>query len=179
MYWKVTFNIFPKKFTSQRGHTNIFIIFGALFHSTQNKQFIVLFNHFWKIENSFSYQRPLTGWPHPSVRVARRWGLRWRDSDQQDLLDIAHTSVAQVEAIGHWSDLAGDDGDSAEHDRRVPDDLWLHWWYKGLWHTQQLLTNLTKPLIEPPTLYNASSDESSGTAEQNSSASHGPVATAW
>ena len=50
MYGKVTFNIFPKKFTSQRGHTKIFIIFGALFISTQNNQIIALFNHFCKIE---------------------------------------------------------------------------------------------------------------------------------
>ena len=50
MYYKVTFNIFPKKFASQRGHTKIFIIFGAPFNSTQNKQILALFNHFCKIE---------------------------------------------------------------------------------------------------------------------------------
>ena len=49
---KVTFNIFPKYFTSQRGHTKIFINFGALFISTQNKQIIALFKHFCKIEKS-------------------------------------------------------------------------------------------------------------------------------
>ena len=54
-YWKVIFNIFPKYLTSQWDHTKIFIIFGVLFNSTQNKQIIALFKHFCKIEN-FHFQ---------------------------------------------------------------------------------------------------------------------------
>ena len=87
--------------------------------------------------------------------------------------------MVRVETLGHWSDLAGDDGGSVEHGRRAPGDLRLHRRYKGLRRTQQLLTDLTEPLIEPATLYNASSDERSSTTEQNSLVSHGPVATAW
>ena len=38
-------------------------------------------------------------------------------------LDNAHTPVVRVEALGHWSDLAGDDGVSTEHIRHVPSNL--------------------------------------------------------
>ena len=86
--------------------------------------------------------------------------------------------MARVEALGHSSDLADDDGGSAEHDQCTPDDLRLHWRYKGRRRTQYLLTNLTEQLIEPTALPNASNDAHSGTAEQDSPASHGPVATA-
>ena len=66
MYRKVTFNIFPKYFTSQRGHTKIFIIFGALFNSTQNKQIIALFNHFCKLEK-FIFKQTVTNIGVPPV----------------------------------------------------------------------------------------------------------------
>ena len=73
MYWKVTFNIFLKYFTSQRGHTKLFIIFGALFISTQNKQIIALFNHFCKIEK-FIFIKTATDRVTPPV--SPRWPRR-------------------------------------------------------------------------------------------------------
>ena len=87
--------------------------------------------------------------------------------------------MARVEALGHWSDLADNDGSSAEHGRRAPGDLQLHRRYKGRRRTQYLLTNLTEQLIEPTTPPNASNDARSGMAEQDSLASRGPVSTAW
>jgi len=68
MFLKVTFNIFSRKLTSQSGHTKIFIIFRALFISTQNKQITALFNHFCKIEK-FIFKQTVTERVTPPVSL--------------------------------------------------------------------------------------------------------------
>ena len=93
MYWKVTFNIFPKNFTSQRGHTKIFIIFRALFISTQNKQITTLFTHFCKIEK-FIFTSTVTNRVTPSV--SPRWPRR-RGPLTSDYSPSVRSSAVRIE----------------------------------------------------------------------------------
>ena len=93
MYFKVTFNIFPKKFTSQRGHKKNFIIFRALFISTQNKQITALFTHFCKIER-FIFTSTATNRVTPSVSPRWPW---WRGPLTGDYSPAARSSAVRIE----------------------------------------------------------------------------------
>ena len=98
---------------------------------------------------------------------------------QHDLLSAAHRFKVPVEHLDYYRDLASDDGGMAVSCQDSDGDLQLPRRYKGLRCIQHLLTDLTKHSIELTTDDNAGSDARSGTAEQNSPASYGPVAMAW
>ena len=70
-YWNILFHIFIKYYTSQRSHSKIFIIFGAINKSTQNnknKYYSFKYEnrkiHFWTTQS-------LTWWPHLSSPSSR------------------------------------------------------------------------------------------------------------
>ena len=98
---------------------------------------------------------------------------------QHDPLSAALRLRVLVEHLGGCSDLASDDGGTAVSRQDGNGELRPRWQNKSLWRTQHLLTDLTEQLIEPTEIPNASNDARSGTEEQNSPVTHGPVATAW
>ena len=117
---KVTFNIFPKKFTFYRGHIKNFIIFGALFNSTQNKQITVLFKHFCKIEKFIFKSTATDRWVTHVGTVPRaqqrrpgvwpaishgRWGLWPRPSYRCDPHGKAHLLVALIAPVTAQTEL--------------------------------------------------------------------------
>ena len=98
---------------------------------------------------------------------------------QHDLLSVAHRLKVLVEHLGGCSDLAGDDGGTTVSRRDGDGELWPRRQNKSLRRTQHLRTDLTEQLIEPTEIPNASNDARSGTVEQNSPVTHGPMATVW
>ena len=98
---------------------------------------------------------------------------------QHDLPNDAHRFTVLVAHPSYDSVLVVDDGGMAESYQDGADVLRPPRRYKGLRRTQQLLTDVPEPLIEPSMIYKSSSGECGGMAEQNTPVTHGLVTKAW